>query len=218
MSIPIKIASDFICPWCYIGEKRLAAAIASLPGDIELMVEFTPYELNPGMPVEGRDRKAYRSAKFGSWERSQAMDAQTVEAGRADGATFEYERIERTPNTFMAHRLAWFAGRFGKQRDFVETALQAYFAKGRDIGSVAVLVDLAGDIGLDRGAVRRFLSSNEGAHEVRASEQSAYEGGQVKGVPHFDIGGIVISGAQSVDMLRQAILDAAARQAPSSAE
>jgi len=99
--------------------------------------------------VPSESRKTYRSLKFGSWERSQAMDGQTVRAGRADGATFAFEAIKRTPNTFLAHRVAWLAQRDGKQRAFVEAVLKGYFAEGRDTGSTDVLAAIAGEIGLD---------------------------------------------------------------------
>jgi hypothetical protein len=115
MQIHIDVTSDFICPWCYIGEKRLTQAIASLPVGIDVQLHWLPFELNPDMPTEGMDRRACRSRKFGSWERSQAMDAQTVLSGKGDGATFAYDAITRTPNTFLAHRVSWLRAAFGDQ-------------------------------------------------------------------------------------------------------
>jgi predicted DsbA family dithiol-disulfide isomerase len=129
MQTQINVTSAFICPWCYIGEKRLARAIESLPaGGIAVQLQWLPFELNPDMPLEGMDRRTYRSRKFGSWEHSQTMDAQTVLSGKGDGAIFDYGAIERTPNTFFAHRVSWLAQREGKQRAFVEAALKGYFA------------------------------------------------------------------------------------------
>jgi predicted DsbA family dithiol-disulfide isomerase len=214
MQIQISVTCDFICPWCYIGEKRLARAIESLPSGIDLQLQWLPFELNPDMPLEGMDRRTYRSRKFGSWERSQTMDAQTVLSGKGDGAIFDYGAIERTPNTFLAHRVSWLAQREGKQRAFVEAALRGYFAQGRDIGSKDVLAEIAGEIGLDRDAVAAFLSSDEGVESVRALERAARERA-VQGVPHFDIAGTVVIGAQRADIIRRAIIEAAGRLAPS---
>jgi predicted DsbA family dithiol-disulfide isomerase len=212
MQIQINVTSDFICPWCYIGEKRLARAIESLPASIDVQLQWVPFELNPDMPLEGMDRRTYRSRKFGSWERSQALDAQTVLAGRRDGATFAYEAIKRTPNTFLAHRVSWLAQHEGKQRAFVEAALKGYFAQGRDIGSKDVLAEIASEISLDRDAVAAFLSSDEGVESIRALERAARKRA-VQGVPHFDIAGTVMVGAQPADAIRRAIIEAVGRLA-----
>jgi predicted DsbA family dithiol-disulfide isomerase len=214
MQIQINVTSDFICPWCYIGEKRLARAIESFPAGIDVQLRWLPFELNPDMPLEGMDRRIYRSRKFGSWERSQAMDAQTVLSGQGDGAIFDYGAIERTPNTFLAHRVSRLAQREGKQRAFVEAALKGYFAQGRDIGSKDVLAEIAGEIGLDRDAVAAFLGSDEGMESARALKRAARERA-VQGVPHFDIGGTVVIGTQRADIIRRAIIEAAGRLAPS---
>ena len=136
--------------------------------------------------------------------------------GKADGAGFDYDAIKRTPNTFQAHRVSWLAQREGKQRAFVEAALKGYFAEGRDIGSKEVLAAIAGEIGLDRDTVAAFLDSNEGVDSVRALEGAAYDHG-VQGVPHFDIGGMELVGAQPVSAIRQAILKAVGQLAPCSA-
>lgn len=212
MQIQINVTSDFICPWCYIGEKRLASAIERLPDGIDVQLQWLPFELNPDMPLEGMDRRTYRARKFGSWERSQAMDAQTVLSGKGDGAIFDYGAIKRTPNTFHAHRVSWLAQREGKQRAFVEAALKGYFAQGRDIGSKDVLSEIAGAIGLDRDAVAAFLSSDESAASVRALERAAQARG-VQGVPHFEIAGTAMVGAQRPEVLRQAIIKAVGRPA-----
>ncbi|MFI4997734.1 MAG: DsbA family protein, partial [Hyphomicrobiales bacterium] len=100
MRIEVAVTSDFICPWCLIGERRLRKAIASLPGEIEVSLAFRPFELNPDMPPQGRDRKAYRVAKFGSLARSEAMDAQIAEIGREEGLAFNFDKMARTPSTF----------------------------------------------------------------------------------------------------------------------
>ena len=213
MPVQISITSDFICPWCYIGEKRLARAIERLPGGIEVQLEWLPFELNPEMPPEGMDRRTYLSNKFGSWERVQAMQARIELAGGGDGAIFDYQRIQRTPNTFLAHRLSWLAQREGRQRPFVEAAFQAYFAQGRDIGSAGVLTEIAVSSGLDRSAVVAFLSSEDGVDSVRALERVALGRG-IQGVPYFDVAGTAVVGAQPAEVLLQTIIAAASRLAP----
>lgn len=215
MSIPINVTSDFICPWCYIAKARLARAIDTLPEGIEVDVRWLPIELNPDMPAEGLDRRAYRSAKFGSWAHSQALDAKTVEAGRSDDVLFDYEAMTHTPNTRLAHRLAIFAQKAGREREAVEAILAGYFAEGRNIGALGDLLDIAENIGLDRDAAAAFLSRDGGLHEVETLEQVAAMRG-VRSVPHIEIAGTIVNGAQSVEVLRDAIL-AAAHSAPSSA-
>jgi predicted DsbA family dithiol-disulfide isomerase len=216
MQVPISVTSDFVCPWCYIGERRLARALERLPTGIEAQLQWLPFELNPDMPAEGMDRRTYLTRKFG-WERALAMQSRIVLAGRDDGATFDYEAIKRTPNTFLAHRVSWLAQREGKQRAFVEATLQAYFAHGRDIGSKAVLAEVAGVVGLDRDAVAAFLSSDDGTASVRALERTALETG-VEGVPYFDIAGTAVVGAQPAEAILQTIMEAAERLGPHPAE
>ena len=207
MPVTVKMTSDFICPWCLIGERRLFQAIDALAGEVGVKVEWLPFELNPGMPKEGMDRKVYRSLKFGSWERSQALDAHTVAAGQTDGIAFDYDSIARTPNTFAAHQVSWLAAREGRQRAVVEGVLNGYFWQGRDIGDPKVLIDIAGEAGLDREAVRQVLDTEGVARAVRALEASSYSSG-VQGVPHFDIEGTIVAGAQRVEVLKTALLDA----------
>lgn len=211
MSITVKMTSDFICPWCLIGEKRLLRAISALPEGIEVDVRWLPFELNPDMQKEGMNRKVYRSFKFGSWEKSQALDAHTVAAGKADDIAFDYDRIDVTPNTFPAHRLSWLAAREGRQRAVVEGILQGYFSEGRNIGDLDVLAGIAESAGLDREIARQFLESEQGTEAVRALETST-RAKAVQGVPHFDIDGIIVTGAQRSEILRQVILDAHARK------
>src|SRR5947207_15995242 len=105
MALHIDVISDVICPWCFIGKRRLEKAIATLVSQHEVRVRWLPFQLNPTMPNEGISRREYRTAKFGSWERSLELDAGVVAAGKTEGITFAFERIERTPNTLDAHRL-----------------------------------------------------------------------------------------------------------------
>jgi predicted DsbA family dithiol-disulfide isomerase len=170
MRISLKLTSDFICPWCFIGERRLYRAIEALPEGVEVRVVYLPYELNPNMPSEGMDRKAYRSAKFASWERSQAMDAEVAAAGQGDGIAFNYDRVIRTPNTFAAHRLVWLAQQGGDPKRLVDDLFRAYFGDGRDIGDRTVLAEIAAGAGLDRDRAMAFLANEEGSGDVRTLE------------------------------------------------
>lgn len=204
MKLTVTITSDFICPWCLVGEQRLVKALATLPEGITVEMCWRPFELNPDMPVQGVDRKTYRSMKFGSWARSQAMDAHTVQVGKDDGIAFDYTAIEKTPNTFLAHRLMLLAGREGVATAMAGAVFSAYFEQGRDIGDAAVLADIAVEIGLPREAVVAFLASDAGAQEVRAAERIVQAEG-VRSVPLFEIGSEVVSGAQSVAQFELAL-------------
>ncbi|MBR8257610.1 DsbA family oxidoreductase [Burkholderia ambifaria] len=203
----ITLTYDFICPWCWIAERRLARVVDDLGLADEVAVRFLPFELNPEMPVEGMDRKAYRTAKFGSWARSQAMDAHVTEAGRAEGLQFHYAIVDRTPNTLLAHRLVWFAERSGHAVGLVDALFGAYFRDGRDIGDAAVLTDIAADAGLDADAVTAFLPSDAGTPEIRALEAEAIRRG-IGSAPSMQIGQTVITGAQPDAVFRDALADA----------
>lgn len=205
--ITVDVTQDFICPWCLVGERRLAAAIAGLPDPGAVRVRHLPFELNPGMPPEGADRRAYRTAKFGSWDYSQRLDAQTAAAGAPDGIAFAYDRIACTPNTRRAHRLMALAAEKGVAGGLSAALLSGYFERGLDIGDPEVLAALATAAGLDRGEAERFLAGDDGTDEVLAAEAAVLASG-VASVPAFRIGDRVLSGAQPVRVLRAALLAA----------
>lgn len=205
--LTIEVISDFICPWCLVADTRLNEAIAQVAPNALIKRRWLPYELNPSMPKEGRDRKQYRSQKFGSWERSLALDEQVKAAGQPDGIAFRHDLMLRTPNTFNAHRLTWLAAATDNATAMAERILKAYFLEGRDVGDIATLAALAGEIGLEEAQVRAFLESPQGTEEVRAMEvQVARRGGQ--GVPLIVIGNEAISGAQPVRVFAEAIRNA----------
>lgn len=193
----LEIYSDIICPWCYIGKARLDKALATLGDDCQFEIVWRSFELNPTMPESGMCRKEYRTCKFGSWERSQEMDRDITAKAAADGLKFNLDKLERTPNTFNAHRLMWFAEGKGKQNEISELLFKAYFEDARDIGDIEQLAQIAGDAGLDREAVTKFLLSEDGKAEVKDEEQRAIRLG-ISGVPAFVLDGDVIaSGAQT---------------------
>ena len=204
MTLTIEITSDFICPWCLVVDKRLNQAIKQLQTPIKIKRIWYPFELNPTMPEAGMDRKTYRSDKFGSWEYSQALDAQTMQATINDGIQFRYDLMQVTPNTLKAHRLSWFAEQEGKATEMVERILNAYFTEGQDIIDIETLAKLAAGVGIDADQVRAFLTSTVGVEEVKALERQAANR-NIRGVPSIKIGRETIVGAQSVDVFLAAL-------------
>lgn len=204
MMIDIDVVSDAICPWCYVGKKRLEKAIASVQGRHEIRVHWKPFQLNPGMPKEGMGRKEYRERKFGSEKVVADLDRRMLAVGRQEGIPFALDRISKTPNTFDAHRLIWWSGRNGSQDLVVDGLFQAFFTQGRDIGNRAVLEEVAGEAGLDRAAVAPFLEGPDGVREVHEEEAKARDLG-VEAVPFFVIGGrFAVSGAHEPDSFLEA--------------
>jgi len=195
MTWTVDVTSDVICPWCFIGKRRLEKAIAALRGQ-DVRVRWHPFQLNPTMPKAGMNRKEYRTAKFGSWERSLGLDAQVTAAGQGEGITFAFDKIVRTPNTFDAHRLIWLADQEGVQDAVVAAVFRAYFTEGRDISRAAVLFDVVAEAGLDRNRAEAVLNSDEGLAAIQAAEEQGRRAG-VQGVPYFLINGtLALSGAR----------------------
>lgn len=213
LSLDVEVFSDFICPWCYIAHRRLDVARQALAGELVLRVVWRPYELNPDMPEGGRDRKEYRSAKFGSWERSMELDAGTVVAGSPDGVEFRYDLMRRTPNTLAAHRLVW-STRGDRQDEVVERLFRSYFTEGGDIGDPVVLAGIARASGLT-GVFAAGSGSVEATAAVREQQGRARSLG-LTGVPfHLIDRRYRFAGAVPVDELVRLLGRAAReRQAP----
>ncbi|MEA2738125.1 MAG: hypothetical protein QOH05_1432 [Acetobacteraceae bacterium] len=202
----IDIVSDAICPWCYVGKRQLERALATLAAEgLTFDVHWNPFQLNPDMPKEGRDRASYRALKFGSAEKSAALDQRITEAAAAVGLAFRTDLMTRTPNTIDAHRLIWFAGQHGDQDAAMEAVFKAYFIDGRDIGDHAVLADCAVQAGLRRQDVVEFLAGDLADKEMRAADQAARQAG-VSGVPSFFLDGYsLFSGAMPADTIADAL-------------
>ena len=216
-TIQIEIYSDVVCPWCFIGKRRLEQALETVGYAQQTDIAWRMFQLNPTMPKEGMDRRDYLDQKFGGTEARRAIQERVAKAGEANGIVFAFDRIERTPNTFDTHRLNWIAQRQGKHDDLVEAQFHAYFTEGRDIGDDQTLVDVATETGLDRAAVARFLASDQGIEDVRAEEAAGHRLG-IRGVPYFVVNGTYgISGAQPPDrfvsVLRNAAADEVGRKA-----
>jgi predicted DsbA family dithiol-disulfide isomerase len=205
-TLSLEVISDAICPWCWVAKHQLDRANAAF-GPVQ--VTWRAFELNPDMPKDGLDRRAYRSHKFGSWERSQALDGQVAEAARSDGLVFRHELIGRTPNTRDAHRLIWLAGREGVQGAVVEALFSAYFHDGRDVGDRTVLIEVGASAGLDPAMISTMLASKQGETEVAAELQRAH-GLNVSGVPTVLVdGGPIFSGAIRFELMQAHLRTAA---------
>jgi predicted DsbA family dithiol-disulfide isomerase len=197
----IETTSDFVCPWCYIGEARLEKAIRLVATDVEIKHNWKPYELNPNQPKEGVDREDYMNRRFGA-EKVKVMEARMKELGKEDGLEFRQELIKLSPNTRLAHRLNWYAAQQGK--DVARAIFKAYFTDGKDIGDVEVLTALAIAAGLDSSKTRNFILSNEGTAEIERLEKEGRARG-IEGVPFIAIGDEEIHGAGTVEEMAAAV-------------
>ncbi len=196
-ALHIDIYSDVICPWCYVGKRRLERALAQLHGAVQAQVRWRPFQLNPTMPKEGIDRKTYLEAKFGSLGIFEEMERRLLEAGRIEHISFAFQKMAVTPNTFLAHRLIWYAGQQGCQNGVVDQLFKGYFEEGLDVGSAPVLAELADRAGLQAS---QFLTSEEGVAEVKAEELGGHKLG-IRAVPCFVLNKTdSISGAQPVEV------------------
>ncbi|MDH4154984.1 MAG: DsbA family oxidoreductase [Nitrospira sp.] len=208
----LDVYSDVICPWCYVGKRRLERALKAWDG-APVNVRWRPFQLNPTMPRNGMDRRQYLEAKFGGPEAARAIYEQVAAAGATEGIQFAFERILRTPNTFAAHRLIWWAGQHGKQDALVETLFRRYFLEGGDIGDLDSLSQAAADAGLDRTIAETFLAGEEGVEEVKGEEAAGHRLG-IRGVPYFVINGTsALSGAQPPEQLVAAFRESAVSSA-----
>jgi predicted DsbA family dithiol-disulfide isomerase len=190
-------------------------ALRQLPPTTDVTRSWHPFQLNPEMPHEGLNRKLYRSKKFGSWERSQGMDAQVTAAGQSVGIEFRYDLQTHTPNTFDSHRLVWLAGNSGVQDAVVEALFRAYFCEGANFSDQTKLVEIGASAGMEVAELKRLFASDEGAPEVREEEQRARMLG-ISGVPFYVINEAVsFSGAQPAETFLEAFRAAAAKKSVS---
>ena len=192
--LAIDIVSDVVCPWCYVGKRRLDAALAGI--DVPVQVSWRPYQLDPTIPPEGKSRRDYMQAKFGSLDKVRHIHERLEGIGEEVGIPFAFERIAVSPNTLDAHRLIRWAGETAADGDIVEALFSAYFIEGRDIGDPAVLADIAAADGMDRDAIAARLASDEDRGAVRQEIEAAQRIG-VTGVPTFILAGrYALVGAQ----------------------
>jgi predicted DsbA family dithiol-disulfide isomerase len=201
--LTVEVVSDVICPWCYIGKRRLEKALDLVKGDIAAEVRWLPFQLNPEMPRQGMPRAEYRKAKFGSVERGRELDARVAAEGKGEGIAFAFERMQRTPNTVAAHQLIELAQKQGLAAPVVDALFRAYFEEAQDIGDGAVLAAVAGQAGVSgwpAGADQK---------QVAALEESFRDLG-ISAVPTFVFERkLGVSGAQPPEALAAAMREAA---------
>ncbi len=198
----IDIYSDVICPWCFIGKRRLERALAERPLD-GLTLRWRAFQLNPDMPAQGMDRQLYLQLKFGNASSAERIYREIRAVGQEENLPFAFDAIKRTPNTIHSHRLIRFAGPRGRQDAVVEGLFRAYFLEGEDIGAPGPLLRVAEDAGLDRAEARAFLDSDLEEPAVRAEDEEARRAG-LQGVPTFIVNGkFALSGAHLPEVLHQ---------------
>ena len=207
----IDVVSDVMCPWCFIGKRRLEKALGEVP-EVPVAVFWRPFQLDPTLPPEGKDRTAYLAEKFGGRENANATYERVREAGRAEGIEFQFERIERSPNTIDAHRLIRWAGTEGLQDAAVERLFELYFLEGADLSRPETLIEAARDAGMDTAVVERLLEGASDRAETEQEVAAAQEMG-VTGVPCFILDNrYAVMGAQEPATLASAIRQAAAER------
>jgi predicted DsbA family dithiol-disulfide isomerase len=205
--LTIDIVSDVVCPWCYLGKRRLESALEKI-GVSDAVVRWRPFQLDDSIPQEGMDRQDYMSRKFGDLSRLNDVHDRLLTFGKEVGAAYDFEAILRAPNTLNAHRLIGWAGDAHVQDKVVEALFRAYFEEGQDIGDADVLVAIAANSGMDGGAIKAALASNADVESAREEMENWRRAG-VSGVPFFVFDGkLAVSGAQSVDVLASAMVEA----------
>jgi predicted DsbA family dithiol-disulfide isomerase len=202
--VRIDVISDVVCPWCFIGKRRLEKALALKP-EIPVEVHWHPYFLNDWIPREGIARSEYLTTKFGSPERYSSIAQRVSAAAAEEGLDYAMDKISRQPNTLDAHRLIRWADGIGKAAEMKQLLMDLYFTEGADLSNRAVLVQAAADIGLDADDISEALASDQDVEQVEREALSAKDAG-IDGVPCFIFGGkFAISGAQAPEYLAEAI-------------
>lgn len=206
--IQIGVVSDVVCPWCYIGKRRLENAMKQTSERFDFEVEYFPFELNPHMPVEGANYRDYLISKFGSESRFIELSRHVKEIGAQEGLEFNMEIQKISPNTRNAHRLILVAKQENKQVEVVEALFQAYFTLGIDLSDINNLIEIAVKAEMDRSKIEQLLNSNTGILEIEMAEKEVHQLG-ITAVPLFIIDNkFAISGAQSTEAFIKAFDEA----------
>jgi predicted DsbA family dithiol-disulfide isomerase len=215
--VQIDIVSDVVCPWCYIGKRRIENALALVP-DVPVEVNWRPFFLNPWVPREGISRDEYLTAKFGSVENYRGISGRVVAAAGEEGLLYRPELVKRQPNTIDCHRLIHWAEANGKSADMKQRLMELYFRDGGDLTDIDVLAQAAADCGLDADDVRRRLATGEDVELVSGQAQEAADKG-ISGVPTYVFARkYAVSGAQPPDQLARAIRQVSAEVNAQAAE
>ncbi len=203
--IKIDIASDVVCPWCYIGKRRIEKAMTQLSDQFEFEVAYLPFELNPSTPPEGFNQKEYLTKKFGSAEKYNQITNHVASVAAGEGLKFDFSKQKKSPNTRDAHRIIWFAKQEGKQLAAKEAFMKAYFEEGIDLTKQENLLAISEQVGLNPKRIAELLNSDEGLAEVITREQVNQQRG-ISGVPYYIINDQYgISGAQAAEVFVQAL-------------
>ena len=214
--VTVDVVSDVVCPWCFIGKKRIEQAIALKP-DIPVTLRFHPYFLNDWIPREGISREQYLITKFGSVERYAQIAERVKAAAAEEGLVYAPDKISRQPNTTDCHRLILWASKSDNEARMKQRLMELYFTEGGDLTNNDVLAQAAADVGLDRAEISRLLATEQDVDIVGQQAQAAKESG-IDGVPCFIFGGVLaVSGAQAPDYLAGAIERAAEEAAKQTA-
>lgn len=202
--LQIDIVSDVVCPWCYIGKKRIEDALA-LASDVPVHVNWRPFFLNPWVPRDGISRDDYLTTKFGSPEAYKNIASRVVDAAAEEGLQYNPDSVKRQPNTIDSHRLILWADAEGKAAQMKQRLMELYFRDGGDLTDTNVLVQAAADVGLDAETVRKRLATDEDVERISAQAQEASEKG-ISGVPTYVFAQkYAVSGAQPAEQLARAI-------------
>jgi predicted DsbA family dithiol-disulfide isomerase len=200
----LDIVSDVVCPWCYIGKRRIENALKLVP-DVPVEVHWRPFFLNAWVPREGISRDEYLTAKFGSVEAYKGIAGRVVAAADEEGLTYRPDLVKRQPNTIDCHRLIHWAEANGKAAEMKQRLMELYFRDGGDLTDIDVLVRAAADVGLDADDVRKRLATDEDVAQISAQAQEASDKG-ISGVPTFVFAQkYAVSGAQPAEQLARAI-------------
>lgn len=214
-AVNVDIVSDVMCPWCYIGKRRLEEALGNLPDELEVDIRWRPYQLDSTLPKEGKDRKQYLSEKFGGSDGAKRAYAAIEEAGKNENIPFDFNAIAVSPNTLDAHRvIRWAASEPpGVQDRLVEILFRVFFVEGKNIGDNTILLDAAEKAGMDRAITESLLLGDADRAEVEQEIEVARNMG-VTGVPCFILDNkYAVMGAQPADVLANAIRDVAKEKA-----
>jgi predicted DsbA family dithiol-disulfide isomerase len=202
--LQIDVVSDVVCPWCFIGKKRLEKALALKP-HIPVEVRYHPYFLNPWVPREGITRDEYLTAKFGSPERYRGIAGRVAAAAEAEGLTYAVDKLKRQPNTLDCHRLIFWAQASGRAPQMKQRLMELYFTEGADLTDREVLLKAVADLGMDADKTRELLASDTDVQRVEGAASAAKDAG-IDGVPTFILCGVAaVTGAQSPEVLANAI-------------
>lgn len=214
--ISIDVVSDVVCPWCFIGKRRLEKALALVP-DLAVEVHWRPYQLAPELPAEGAPRQEYMLAKFGDAERIRQIHERLTAIGAEEGIPFDFEAIAVSPNTLNAHRLILWARAGGAQERVVEALFRAFFVEGRNLADTGVLIEIGAENGLERDLLAELFPSDSDVERVKRDYASAQRIG-VTGVPFFIVAGRYgIAGAQAPETIAGALRQAAGERAAEAA-